>query len=88
MTSEILEGYLSLPELASQLRVCERTIYRWCDEPDGLPHVKLGAQRLFSVASVRTWLADRERQRNPTAPERERGRGRRGHGRQQEASAG
>ena len=78
MTSEILDGYLSLPQLAAQLRVCDRTIYRWCDEPDGLPHTKLGAQRLFSIQSVRAWLAGRELQRNPTKREVQRGSRRRG----------
>jgi len=52
----ILEPLLSIPEVAAQLRVCVRSIYRRIDEGK-LPHpVKIGARSLIPVSAVAVYL--------------------------------
>ncbi len=61
----LLGEYVSKDALAAELQCSERTINRMMNEPDGLPHVRLRGRVMFSVASVRRWIAAKETQRNP-----------------------
>ena len=61
---ELLSGYLDKPGLAGEFKVTTRTIDRWMDEPDGIPHVRIGNKTFFSVEAIRDWIASREVQRN------------------------
>jgi hypothetical protein len=60
-SSEVFGDYVDRDELAKIFDVNPRTITRWAAEVGGLPHVRLGTRTLYSLASVRTWLAKRER---------------------------
>jgi hypothetical protein len=62
---ELLADFVEEHELAAQLRRHPRTIVRWTGEPDGLPFMKLGYQRLYHVPTVRDWLMARVRKPNP-----------------------
>ncbi len=62
--TDILAGYVEKPELAREFEVSERTVDRWCNQPNGLPHVKVGRRTYFSIESVKKWLGSRETQRN------------------------
>jgi len=64
---ELLADFLEEHELAAQLKRHPRTIVRWTGEPDGLPFMKLGYQRLYHVPSVRDWLMARVAVRTPGA---------------------
>ena len=43
-----------------------RTLRRWMNEPDGLPHTYAGRTPLFYPAWTKEWLEARRVQRNPT----------------------
>lgn len=60
MTPNLLVDYMTRPELAVHLGVCERTLIRWCDRGEGPPMTKLGQRPLFRRQSVEAWLAARE----------------------------
>ncbi|MEH7904337.1 helix-turn-helix domain-containing protein [Rhizobium laguerreae] len=60
----ILEGYLSREQLAAELNVTTRTLWRWQNEPDGLPYTRIGNQLYYRVESVRNWVAGRETKPN------------------------
>lgn len=64
----ILDGYVDRTILAREFGVCERTILRWQNEPDGLPFIKVGAKTLYRVDAVRQWLASRTKRRNRKDP--------------------
>lgn len=61
----ILAGYVDRPTLANELRVAERTIARYENLPNGLPHTTLGGRKLYRVEAVMAWIAAREKRPNP-----------------------
>jgi hypothetical protein len=65
----ILEEYLTRSELARELRVAERTIIRYQNQPDGLPRTTVGGRVLYRRSSVLAWL-----QSNESQPKQRRGR--------------
>lgn len=62
-----LEEWLDARQMAARFAISKRTLLRWINQPDGLPHVRVGRQILFNVKSINEWLADRETRRNPGA---------------------
>jgi hypothetical protein len=52
--------YVSADQLAELLEVTPRTVARWHVERTGPPRTKVGKKVLYSLASVRAWLKDRE----------------------------
>jgi len=58
---KILDGYLSLDQLAAQLGRSRRTIQRWQSLRIGPPVTKIGNQAFFSIASVKAWLERNEK---------------------------
>jgi hypothetical protein len=62
----LLDGYLTRKQLAQALAVCERSIARAENQPDGLPSLMIGGRKLYRIDAVRQWLARRERIPNPT----------------------
>jgi predicted site-specific integrase-resolvase len=64
----VLDGHLDQPELAEALDKSQRTIMRWCEDPqDPLPYIKLpNGKTIFNIESVRQWLARREHSALPT----------------------
>ena len=63
----ILGDYLSPEQLAVELGVSERTVYRWHALRTGPPRVTVGRRPMYKLASVRAWLERRER--DPAAAE-------------------
>ncbi|MER9449337.1 hypothetical protein [Mesorhizobium sp. M0254] len=61
----ILDDYLDRAALAAQLRVSQRTLIRWQNEPDGVPFILLGGRVLYRVASVKAWIEGKETKPNP-----------------------
>jgi hypothetical protein len=56
----LLADYMPRATLADQLGVCERSIARYENEPDGLPSTTIGGRKMYRLDSVRSWLAARE----------------------------
>jgi hypothetical protein len=67
---ELLENHVDRGSLARQLGVSERTVFRYENQPDGLPSLLLGGRRMYKLDSVRAWLERRERKPNPTRSRR------------------
>jgi hypothetical protein len=60
-TARVLNGYLTPPELAAELGVCQRTLARWHRDRTGPPRSVVGRKILYRTESVTAWLAKRER---------------------------
>jgi predicted DNA-binding transcriptional regulator AlpA len=58
----VLEGYLTKPELAAQLRKSPRTLDRLERLRIGPPRTKIGRLILYRRESVQAWLADQEQE--------------------------
>jgi hypothetical protein len=61
----ILEGYASEEDFAAANHINPRTIARYRNQPDGLPHVKWAGRIYIDVAGARVWLEKRTIRRNP-----------------------
>ncbi len=57
---QILQGYLTRDELATQLGRCRRTLERWHSLNIGPPRIVIGRMVLYRVESVRQWLAGQQ----------------------------
>ena len=57
----VLDGYLTPPQLAAQLGVCQRTLARWHRDRTGPPRSVVGRRILYRTESVTAWLAKREK---------------------------
>jgi predicted DNA-binding transcriptional regulator AlpA len=58
--TQLLENYLRPAEMAKQLGVSVRTLFRWHVHRTGPPRIVIGRQILYNVASVIAWLEARE----------------------------
>lgn len=65
-------GVVPIETLSETLGVCQRTIQRWSQMPDGMPVIRVGRHTLFRLDAVREWLLAREVQSNPTRSPRRR----------------
>ncbi|MBF0680828.1 MAG: helix-turn-helix domain-containing protein [Devosia sp.] len=61
----LLDDYLTRSELARELKVTERTIIRYQNQPNGLPRTKMGGRTLYRRDSVLAWLQVNEQRPNP-----------------------
>jgi hypothetical protein len=59
--TRVLNGYLTPPELAAQLGLCQRTLARWHRDRTGPPRSVVGRKILYRTESVTAWLAKREK---------------------------
>lgn len=61
------DGYLTVDELAEELKVSVRTVRRWLADTD-VPHRRAGTVVRFKLAEVDEWMAARaESQPEPAA---------------------
>ncbi len=60
----LLDEYLTAEQLAYELKVTTRTIWRWLAQPDGLPVTQIGGRTYFKRPSVEAWIAAHERHPN------------------------
>jgi predicted DNA-binding transcriptional regulator AlpA len=61
-SGEVLAGYISEQQLADQLGVHWRTIYRWRQLGIGPPVTQIGPKKIaYRADAVRDWLMARER---------------------------
>lgn len=58
--SQLLQSFLTTEQLAQELGVTTRTLYRWHLQRIGPPRIEVGRTILFSRASVEEWLKSRE----------------------------
>jgi hypothetical protein len=52
-------------ELADSMGVTEKTIWRYTNEPNGLPHLKLGGRIYIRTEAALKWIAAKEKKPNP-----------------------
>jgi hypothetical protein len=56
----LLQGWISRPDLARELGVCEETLRRWADARRGPAFVKAGRKILYRRSVVLDWLVAQE----------------------------
>lgn len=56
----VLAEYMTPEELATELRVCKRTLDRWHACRTGPPRVTIGRRPLYRREAVAQWLRKRE----------------------------
>jgi hypothetical protein len=66
MSTELLTDYIEDRALAVELKKHPRTIRRWMEDADGLPHVRLGRRFFIHIPTAREWLLKRMKYPNPT----------------------
>lgn len=62
MSNDILEEYLTLDQIAKEFGLSKRTIVRWGQLRKGPPVTKIGRRNLYNIASVRSWLKQKEKE--------------------------
>jgi hypothetical protein len=63
--SDLLAELVNVEKFARELKKHPRSIHRWMAAPNGLPFVKLGAERYIHMPSAREWILSRIRRPNP-----------------------
>lgn len=63
--SNLLDDYLPEADAAAQLGVSPRTMQRWRNQANGIPHTVIGGKIYYNVASLKDWLRSQERRPNP-----------------------
>lgn len=61
MMQNLLSDYFTATELAQELGLSVRTIYRWASERIGPPQTSIGQKVLYKRSSVIAWIESRER---------------------------
>lgn len=63
--TSVLDDFLDLDAFAAEVDREPRTIRRWMNEPNGLPHTQIGNRILVHVPTAREWILGRMRRPNP-----------------------
>lgn len=53
--AQLNELILTIPEVASMMKVSEKTIYRLCRD-NQIPHIKIRGQYRFTKSAIEKWL--------------------------------
>ena len=64
--SIIAEGYVHRDVFAAREGVSPRTVSRYCNEPDGLPHMLFGGRLYIPEDEGRAWIRNRVKRPNPS----------------------
>lgn len=54
---KVLEGFVGLDALLSELGICRRTLLRWESLGNAPPFSRLGRRRIYDITEVRRWIA-------------------------------
>lgn len=60
----LLEDFIDRPGLRGELKITDRTISRYENQPDGLPSVLIGGRKLYRKSAVVEWIKRKERKPN------------------------
>ncbi|WP_156465148.1 hypothetical protein [Mesorhizobium sp. Root552] len=63
--TEILSDYIDREALARGLGISTRTLWRYENQPDGLPSLMIGGRKFYRLQTVRDWFEKRETRPNP-----------------------
>jgi hypothetical protein len=61
MSTELLDGWLSLSEFAAKINKHPRTVSRWARQRDGLPIARQGITPFIHVPTYQRWMLSRLR---------------------------
>ena len=61
----VIDGYLTVEQLAQQLNISTRTLARWHARRVGPPITKVGSTTYYREDSVREWLIKQEQPMRP-----------------------
>ena len=61
----VLADYVLRGVFAKSIKVSDRTVARYENEPNGLPHLYIGGRDYVHIPSAREWLARRLKRPNP-----------------------
>ena len=64
-THSILGGFATEAEFAKANDIHPRTLARYRNQPNGMPHIRWGGKIYIDVAGAREWLHKRVVRRNP-----------------------
>lgn len=64
--TNLRENLLTRADLAAQLGISERSIWRYENGPNGIPSLMLGGRKYYRIADVQDWLERRVVRPNPT----------------------
>lgn len=59
-SAALMDGMVTLDELAEELKVSRSTLKRWHAQRIGPPRMKIGGRILFSIPAVRKWMLDQQ----------------------------
>jgi hypothetical protein len=62
--TDLLADYLDLEPFATEVKRHPRTVRRWLDQPDGLPHTRIGNRILIHIPTAKEWIFSRMRKPN------------------------
>jgi len=62
---QILDEYQHHAEFAKDNGICERTLSRYRNEPDGIPFMQFGGKIFIHIPGARKWLERRIQRLNP-----------------------
>jgi len=68
--NHFLDDYLDLEPFAAEVNRDPRTVRRWMNQPNGLPHTRMGNRVLVHIPTAREWLFSRMRHPNPLRREK------------------
>jgi hypothetical protein len=63
--SGLLTDFIDIEPFAKEVGRDVRTVRRWFNQPNGLPHTRMGRRVLIHVPTAREWLLKQLRHRNP-----------------------
>ena len=61
---DILGGYVAEADFARAANISQRTVARYRNQPNGLPHLVWGGRILIPLEEARAWLAGQVRRPN------------------------
>jgi hypothetical protein len=68
----LLSDYVDLGPFAAAVGRSPRTVRRWLDELNGLPHTRIGNRILIHIPTARAWIFSRMRNPSPQPARRSR----------------
>jgi hypothetical protein len=63
--TDLLADYIDIEAFAAEVDRKPITVWRWTQQPNGLPYTKIGNRRLIHLPTAKAWIFSRMRKPNP-----------------------